>query len=403
MFHLLLLSLLTLPIRTEGATDPDTSDASRFGLHGYGVVNYFAFDWETDPARRNALDLERLVLYPSVRLSERVRVEAEVEIEHGGTGATLEFDRFEEFGEFEQEIEAGGEVVLEQLHVHVAVTPAFNIRVGRLKLPIGLASTNDEPNEYFTTTRSSVEANLIPTNWYEIGAQAYGQVGRLAYNLSLTNGLDGTGFSSANWVQPGYQTRFETVNAEDLALALRLDYLLGDETLVGLSAYGGNTTGNRPKPDLAADAYVGLVEAHGQWVRGPLTVRGMALYGGLQNADLVSQANRNLSNNLGVKRTPVGSAALGAYAEAGYNVLSLLGLPGERLDVFGRLAFYDSMYRVTSDTFDNPRWERTDYTGGLNYRPIDDLIIKAEFTHRVLGTDVDNVEDTFSLGLGFEF
>ncbi len=151
---------------------------ARFGLHGYGTVNYFAFDWETDPARRNALDLERLVLYPSVRLSERVRVDGELEIEHGGTGATLEFDRFEEFGEFEQEIEAGGEVVLEQLNVHVAVTERFNVRIGRLKLPIGLASTNDEPNEYFTTTRSAVEASLIPTNWYEIGAQAYGQVGR---------------------------------------------------------------------------------------------------------------------------------------------------------------------------------------------------------------------------------
>ncbi len=68
-----------------------TSEAGpgRFALRGYGVVTYAVYDWDTDPSRRNAFDMERLVLYPSVRLAEGVTLRSEFEIEHAGTGSTL--------------------------------------------------------------------------------------------------------------------------------------------------------------------------------------------------------------------------------------------------------------------------------------------------------------------------
>ena len=65
-------------------TPADSADAlNAFGLEGYGVVNYFAYDWETDPARPNAVDLERFVLYPSYHFTERVHLLSEIEFEHG--------------------------------------------------------------------------------------------------------------------------------------------------------------------------------------------------------------------------------------------------------------------------------------------------------------------------------
>lgn len=400
---LALLLVLASPDTTRVPEPP--AQPAAFGVSGYGVVNYFAFDWDTDPARRNAIDLERLVVYPTYRFTAKLLAKAEVEFEHGGTGATLEFDVFEEFGEFEQEIEKGGEVLLEQLHLDYRFAPWLGVRAGRVKLPIGLASVNDEPTEYFTTVRSEAEASLIPSNWYENGLQAYGLFGgtRFAYTVSVVNGLDGTGFSSAHWVQGGHQTRFETVNAEAFAVAARLDVFWGDDSFAGVSGYVGNSTPNRPRPDLQRDAYVGVVDAHVQWAEGPVTLRGVALYGALQNADLVSQANRNLPNALGVVRTPVGSGAVALTAEAGYDVLALAPLPGHRLDVFGRFEFYDSMASVTGDVFDNPRWERTAWTGGLAYRPLAPVVFKAQFTHRRLGLETENVENTFSAGLGFEF
>ena len=406
---LLLLFLLAFPPDSTGAgqvvADPGPSEG-RFALSGYGSLNYFAFDWDTDPDLRNAIDVERLVFYPVFHFNERTFVKAEIEIEHGGTGVTKEFDRFEEFGEFETEVEAGGEVLLEQLHVDFALSERFGVRVGRVKLPFGIGSYNDEPTEYFTTLHSPAEAALVPTNWYEVGVQAYGRLGDIGYAASLVNGLDATGFSSANWVVRGHQKRFETINADAPALALRLDWFYSDATpdsRVGASFYVGDSAPNRPKPDLDASAVVAVGDVHATWERGPLKVRALALYGHLGNADLVSQANRNLSNALNVKRTPVGSAALAYYAEAGYDVLSLLAETEQRLDVFARYAFYDSMYEVTGEVFDNPRWERTAITGGLNWFPLDEVVLKAQYTHRRLGLDEANIENTFTAGIGFEF
>ncbi len=402
MITALLALLLVAP--PDSAEAPAPLDG--FGLSGYGSLNYFAFDWDTDPERRNALDIERLVLYPTYHFNERVFVKAEIEFEHGGTGVTKEFDRFEEFGEFETEVEAGGEVLLEQLHVDFALSERFGVRVGRVKLPFGIASYNDEPTEYFTTERSPAEAALVPTNWYEVGVQAYGRLGAFGYAASVVNGLDASGFSSAGWVVRGHQKRFETINADAPALALRLDWFYSEAapgSRIGASFYVGDSAPNRPKPDLDASAVVTVGDVHATWERGPLRARALALYGRLGHADLVSDANRNLSNNLNVKRTPVGSAALAYYVEAGYDVLSLLARTEQRLDVFARYDFYDSMHEVTGEVFDNPRWERTAVTGGLGWFPLGAVVLKAQFTHRRLGLAEQNVENTFTAGIGFEF
>ena len=384
----------------------DVPVGQTFGLHGYGVLNYFGYKWDTDPARRNAIDVERLVLYPSARLSPSILVKAEVEFEHGGTGSTIEFDRFEEFGEYESEVEKGGEVELDQLHVQINLSPLANFRVGRVKLPVGLIASYHEPGEYFTTTRSEMETSLIPAPWYENGIEFYGSLfaeNMLQFNLLVVNGLDATGFSSANWVAPGHQLRFETVNAENLAFVVGLTLEPADELLVGGSVYYGNSTDNRPKPDLTAPAHVAVYELHTAWEFNGLEARAMGLYGTLENADLVSQANRNVSNNLNVKRTPVASAASGFFVEAAYNVLHSTQQCESEILPFIRYESYDSMAKVKGEIFDNPRWKRTAVSFGVNYKPIHDLVFKAEYQHRKLGIPEANVERTFSLGVGFEF
>jgi len=78
-------------------------------FNSYATAYYANYDWQTDPQRRDAIDLERVTLEVEIEPTETTKVEVEVEVEHLGTGATMEFDRFEEFGEFETEIERGGE------------------------------------------------------------------------------------------------------------------------------------------------------------------------------------------------------------------------------------------------------------------------------------------------------
>jgi len=416
---LLLLAAGTLPVHAadRGAPVSDSTDVfDRFSLEGYGTVNYFAFDWDTDPERPNVVDLERFVLYPGYRFSERVTLLGEIEFEHGGTGVTKELDKFEEFGEFEDEIEAGGEVLLEQLNVRIGVRPNVALRVGKFKLPIGLAALNDEPQEYFATTRAEAEASTIPTNWYEIGVQAEGRVGPVAYSAAVVNGLNSAEFSAENWVVRGRQTKFETAAADDVGFTGRLDYYFGDETFVGVSGYVGDSADNRRKSSLdengeSVSAVVSIVDGHAQWRHGPFTGRAVLLYGHLQNADVVSTVNRNLSRNLNAKGTPVGSEMLSYRVEAGYDLLALFGTSGpQRLDVFGRFSVYDTHFRTEGDVSDNALWERTVYTGGLNYRVVDGVVFKAQYDRRergrgrvISGERSGDTENTFSLGMGIQF
>ena len=381
----------------------------RIKLDVYGTLNYQNYDWQTFPGKRSTIDLERFVLEPSYKLSPRLRLRAEIEFEHGGTGASVEFDRFEEFGEFEYEIEKGGEILLEQLTLDWKFRDWLHLKVGHFEVPVGMMPFRDEPTEYFTVTISEMETSLLPVNWNENGISVYGNFGkkkRWYYNLAVMNGLDNSAFSSAGWVQRGSQKRFEMVNAENMALVGRFDFVDGEENRIGVSGFIGNSTGNRPKPDLDVPAWVGIADVHFLWEFEPFEVAGMAMYGTLSNSEAVSNANRNLSNNLNVKRTPAAAAAVGTFLEAGIELFDLLHKkpgrhPDSELYVFGRYDYYDSMYKTQGEVFNNPRWERHTWTAGVNYDLNPYVRLKAQYAVRKLGIPTANLERTFSAGLGF--
>ena len=203
---ILILFLAITAIQAQDTTKVVKFDWSKFTFKGEGVVNYYSYDWDTDTLRRNEFDTERLNLYIGYLFSENIILKTEIEFEHGGTGVTKEFDRFEEFGEFETEVEAGGEVKVEQMNIFFKIRPEFNVRVGRLKVYMGLASKMDEPTDYFTAHFSEMENALLPLGWYENGIEISGNLGkkrRWEYKVYLMSGLDGTGFSSRNWGKAG--------------------------------------------------------------------------------------------------------------------------------------------------------------------------------------------------------
>ena len=381
------------------------ADISPFSVSGYGVINYAHYDWEIDPNRRASIDVERLVVAPKYRINDTIRLEAELEFEHGGTGSTMEFDKFEEFGEFEMEIEKGGKVIVEKLAAVFSLHPMLNFRVGHIIVPVGLVAKRHRPQHYFTTTRPEAEAHIIPTIWHETGVELFGELGPLKYQSQIINGLDSTGFSSRHWIVPGHQLRFETANAEAPAFVSRLDFEFDENATVGISGYVGDTAANRPKPDVDFDAYVGIVSFHGFYEMNGIKVRGVFLGGALQNADRLSKVNRTLSNNLNVKRTPIGSTAVGGYLEIGYDVLSLFRTKesAPELDVFVRFDYYDTMASADGVIFDNPRWERRTLTYGINYHIHPQLVFKGHYSLRRLAAEEQNRENTLAVGLGFQY
>jgi len=392
---------------------------SKFNIKGYGVVNYYNYGrFDTDPAIRNKIDAERLNLYLDYNFTEKLKLHTEIEFEHGGTGTTMELDVQEEFGEYEQEIESGGEVKLEQLNIEYLYKPYLNIKMGRLKLLFNTAQKMDDPDEYFTTHRPEMEDVILPLGWYENGILLHGQFlkDKFSYQAAVVNGLESTGFSSANWIKNGYQNKFEMVNAENLAYFANLDFHFGKHkyTYAGVSYYYGNTSGNRPKPDMDVDAHVKIFGAHLSIFEYPYRFVSQFIYGDLQNSETISLRNRNLPATLGIKKTPVAKNALGLSAEFGYDILNLFNKESKmKLYPFIRYDFYDTMHETAGSITANKRWKRSVITGGINWFVFPKVILKAQYSSRTLGSDnVDiatgeingkQIENIFSAGIGFNF
>ncbi|HNV98963.1 MAG TPA: hypothetical protein PKL06_06335 [Chitinophagales bacterium] len=412
---LTLLCLATLrPVsaqEVDNQSDMSSNVLEKFysGLHfsGYGVVNYYHFDWETLPDKNDALDPERMNLYMYYPFTDRIQLKTEIEFEHGGTGTTMSFDPLEEFGEFEPEVEKGGEVVLEQMNILFQLNNHMAIRAGKFRVFMGNAAMQDEPNEYFTGYRSEVENTVLPLGWYETGIELNGIIPlsadfpRIEYKAYLMSGLDNSAFSSANWIRRGYQTRFEMINADAMAFASRFDLVLQKDHRIGIAAYAGNPSENRPKDDFNMPSWVTFGDIHYALTMPAFRLSAYGMMGHVQNSEALSEANRNLSNNLGVKRTPVGKAAAGAYIEAGYDVLHPLAQTEWQCFVFGRFDWYDTMFQTAGEVSDNPRYARTVYTAGINVLPIEEIALKAHYAYRTLGSG--ETENTFLIGLGFEF
>ncbi|MEK7253218.1 MAG: autotransporter outer membrane beta-barrel domain-containing protein [Bacteroidota bacterium] len=414
-FIFFLLAATRLAAQTDSLRQPTWLERSEFEV--FGVINYYNFDWQTDSVRRNAIDNERLVIEYSYNRTDRLRFNTEIEFEHGGTGVSVEFDRFEEFGEFEFDISKGGEVWVEQMNLEFSQGEPLGFIVGRFRVPIGLAFEREEPTDYPTATFSEAEAAILPNNWTETGLALTGRIGNgyrnLRYQLALVNGLDNSAFNSANWIKRGNQRRFELINAQSFALCARTDFYDDKGNLAGISAYFGNTTGNRPKPDLQTEAPLLLLDFHWMWRYKNLFFNGLALWGSLSDSEAVTNANRNLSNNLNVKRTPVGAVALAGFAEIGADIWKHPSVfqPSEEasLSAYLRADYYDTMFKTEGQVFNNPRWERRSATLGFVYEALYNVQLKMQYTLRKVGaaapTSVNGgtLEKTFVVGMAFEF
>ena len=419
---LILLFLCPLGLLAQTDSLPGNSNTfleklSRFSLSGYGAMNYYNYNWQTDSVKRNAIDNERFVLEIGYRWNNKIKLNTEIEFEHGGTGVEVEFDRFEEFGEFEYEVSKGGEVLVEQMNLEFELRPALQLKIGRIKVPFALMYKRDEPTDYLTATASEMEMQILPENWTENGLLLKGgfkQQNKWQYHIALVNGLDNSAFSSANWIKRGNQMRFEMVNAQNFALSGRLDYRPHNNFLIGISGYGSRTTSdNRPKPDLKVNTPIGLGELHIQYTKKPLAINGMVFYGAMGNSEALSNNNRNLSNNLNVKRTPVAAAAIGGFAELGLTLIGKEGLWAKNFKqnclIYGRFDYYDTQFTTEGLIFNNPRWERQSWTFGTVYKIIDDVQLKAQYTIRKVGapapTSINGgrLERTFVAGFAFEF
>ena len=385
------------------------SAQSRLSVGGYGEVNYSRNfysdhvsrysqpDEHKDDPSHGRFDIPHAVIYLGYDFGKGWTFGTEIEFEHGGVGLAYEKED-EEGGEWEQETEKGGEVELEQFWIQKSFAEWANIRAGHIVVPVGLNNAHHEPLNYFTVYRPEGENTILPSTWHQTGISLWGRYGDFRYEAQLVAGLNADQFTNVGWIHKGHKSPTEFDVANKYGVALRLDNYTVPGLRIGLSGYYGHSIGNTypaEKEGLSAKyngrVAIGAIDmtykAHNR------IVRGQADYGYLGSADqLKYMYNRKNSKSPFKHSAFVSSHAYAVGIEAGYDVMALIPKAREskeHLYLFGRYEAYDPYASATKNThYDYTEVKRM--AVGVNYMPVKEIVIKAEYTQRFLKSGYNN-------------
>ena len=408
------------PSNNEEQTTQSSEKPSRLTIGGYGEAvytrNFFSdkylryTDAETykDDKSHGRFDMPHVVLWLGYDFGRGWSLGTEIEFEHGGTESAVEIEE-EEAGEYESEVERGGEVALEQFWINKAwLGGKINLKMGHIIVPVGATNMYHMPTEFFTNYRPEGESTIMPCTWHETGVSLWGEVGKWRYEVMLLPGLDSDRFGRQTWVAGGAGSPYEFKIANSYAGAFRVDNFSVKGLRLSLSGYVGNSfrntlsvTANEKYKDVKGTVAIGsfdfCYDAH------DLIVRGNFDYGHLTDSELITKYNMSMRNDSPSPKQAIGSDAISAGLEAGYNLFGIGNndkLQSQSLYLFGRYEYYDSMYKTEGTIQDSAWCGRQRVAVGLNYRPISDIVIKAEYSIGLLDKMFNN-EPSFSIGIAY--
>ena len=423
----LLFTLMTTAACLTGSAQGNGADStvqqkilSRLHVGGYGEMA-FSRNWYSDHVSRYSepeahkndpshgrFDIPHAVIYLGYDFGKGWSFSTEIEFEHGGNGIAYEKEN-EEGGEWEQETEKGGEVELEQFWIQKTFSRAANLRAGHIVVPVGLNNAHHEPLNFFTVYRPEGENTIMPSTWHQTGVSFWGRYGDFRYEAQFLAGLNADNFTNTGWIRKGHKSPMEFDVANKYGVSLRLDNYTVPGLRIGLSGYYGQSISNSyPRNASGVDAeYKGEVligafdftyKAH-NWI-----VRGQADYGYLGDADQLKYVYNRLNSKSPFKHSAfVSKNAYAVGIEAGYNIFSQiesLRKDNQKLYVFGRYEQYNPYASKTKGT-DYGYTEVKRMAVGVNYHPVPQLVIKAEYSKRFLKS-IYNDEPSLNIGVAYE-
>ena len=404
---------------TTGATPPtaEVKKTSRLKMGGYGEIamtrNFFSDNINRythaesykDAKSHGRFDIPHVTFFVGYEFGRGWRINAEIEFEHGGVEAAVELEA-EEAGEYETEVERGGEVILEQFWIEKTFSRAFNLRLGHNIVPVGLTNQYHLPTQFFTVYRPEGENTILPCTWHETGITIWGNFGKWRYEAMVMPGLDSELFNRQNWIQGGSASPYEFKVANKYAGAARIDNYSIKGLRMGISGYYGHSFSNSVLPS-SAERYKNIKGAvmigafDFEYNDYNFIARGYFDYGHLSDSENISSYNKSLPKLSPSARGNVASDALATGIEVGYDIFSQINkIKNQKFYLFGRYEYYDSMYK-TSANIPKVEWcSRQIITGGVNYFPIDQVVIKAQYSYGQLRSQY-NDEPSISIGVAY--
>jgi hypothetical protein len=325
------------------------------------------------------------VLFVSHSFNDSFRFYSELEVEHTLSCATCP-------GEFE----------VEQAFLDSRLLgDALSARAGLVLIPMGIINQWHEPPIFHGVVRPKVDTVVIPSTWRDLGAGFFGQpTDSVRYEAYAVTGLDPMKFNAGGLSASREQGALATANAWAFTGRLEWEPLLGG--VLGASAYysdaGANGQFYDPKGarvDLSVPVFGWDVDA--RYRRAGFEWRVVFVEWFLPQSDALMLTRDATGKPLFDPAHPVPTRMVGAYVEGAYDVFHPLGLRHQLLP-FARLEHYNTQAEVPDGYRKDPTFNVREYTFGLSYRPIRQVVLKADYQLRNRRAGFDETQLNFGLG-----
>ena len=332
-------------------------------LGGYGELHYNNLDAENSENDVKEIDFHRFVLFLNHQFNDRLRLFTELELEHSVAGD-----------------DQNGEIELEQAYLQYDLDDNHKLNGGLFLIPVGILNETHEPNTFYGVERNQVESIIIPTTWWEAGAGLTGQYSNgLSWDFAMTSGLE----IDDDYVIRGGRNKVSEASANDPAYTARIKYtgITGLELAASYQYQVDANQGNNDNIDAGQ-----LFETHAVFNKGPFALR--ALYAGWQfDGEGIEDAGADDQSGWYVEpawKFAPGNYEIGVYARY------------ESLDAYKRTGEFDEFELGEFD----------EWSVGVNYWPIPNVVVKADYRERDYDDRLtaDNFDFTgIDIGLGYSF
>ncbi len=361
---------------------------SKLVVGGYGEVHYNQ-PMSGSTYNNGKLDVQRVVMLLGYNFNEKTQFISEIEFEHVS------------------------EVYIEQAFLNYKLNNAINFRGGLMLVPMGIVNEYHEPTTFNGVERPLIDNTIAPTTWREIGFGITGTIlpASMKYQAYLMNGFNGYNgaakLNGSKGLRSGRQKGAESYISSP-NFAGKVEYFGVRGLNIGLSAYLGKTQSTlydgMDKDDNAAIASadssvvgISMFGLDARYSLKGLQLRGQMYYSSLSNSDEYNEFTAATNGSL----NDLGSAMIGYYVEAGYNVLRTVNTD-KQLVPFVRYEFLNTHSSVENNISKNPSYEKTAITTGLTLALTKGAVVKTDIQF-LKNAATDKYAKTFNAGIGVMF
>ncbi len=346
----------------EGLQNP-----GNFSIGGYSQIDYN----EVDGATPGNLDVHRFVLLFAYKFNNKVSFLTEIEYEHVK------------------------EVFVEQAYLKYRLGNNASILAGLMLVPMGIINEYHEPTTFYGVERPSTDTYIVPSTWREMGIGISGRLdaASLKYQAYLFNGFISyeNGFGTLRGIDGLRKGRQKGITAvvNTPNFSTKLDYYGVRGLRVGIAGYFGETQTDDTTLENTT-VHVTMLGTDARYRIHNLELRGQYIYTKLSNT-----ANYNL-----LMITDLGSEMYGFYTEVAYNI-NLRN--NEKITPFLRFEKYNTHAKTEGTLVKNKRYDRSEYTFGLNYKVAEGATFKIDYQIADNAETGSNVKNQFNAGIGVWF